>query len=308
MAVDRVSFGGWENNLRIANGRTELIITLDVGPRVISYRTADCTNVFKTFDTQLGGANESEWMPRGGHRFWLAPEDPVLSYWPDNDPVEHRVISDYEVETINQPTKQRPIRKIMTLALEPAASRVTVTHRAENHSHEALHLGTWGLSAMVPGGCEIIPLPRLGEHPRDLLPNRSMTLWPFTDMTDRRWRWGQRFIVLRQEEAGPTKLGLAHREGWIAYHRTDSLFLKTIEFREDAIYPDFGCNFETFANEEMLEVEALGPLTEVAPGGVTEHTERWDLFEGVSVPPRRDEEAMAWWIEPFLERAGLAGT
>ena len=305
MAVDRVSFGGWENNLRIANGRTELIITLDVGPRVISYRTADCTNVFKTFDAQLGGSNESKWMPRGGHRFWLAPEHPVLSYLPDNGSVEHRIISEFKVETSTPPIEQLPVRKIMTVELDATSSRVTVRHCAENAGREKLQVATWGLSAMVPGGCEIIPLPSQGEHPRDLLPNRAMVLWPFTDLTDRRWRWGRQFITLRQDDAAPTKLGLLHRERWIAYHREDSLFLKTIDYREGATYPDYGCNFETFTNEEMLEIEALGPLTEVAPGEATEHVERWDLFEGVSTPPRRDEEAMAWWIAPWLERAGF---
>lgn len=305
MAVDHVSFGGWENNLRIENGRTELIITADVGPRVISYRTADCTNVFKTFEAQLGGTGETTWLPRGGHRFWLAPEDPVLSYLPDNGAVEHRILSDFQVETISSPTAQLPFRKMMAVTLDPISSHVTVTHRAENCGEKPLQVATWGLSVMVPGGCEIIPLPPLGEHPRDLLPNRAMVLWPFTDMTDRRWRWGRRFLSLRQGDAGPTKIGLAHRERWVAYHREDSLFLKTIEFREDAIYPDFGCNFETFTNEEMLEVEALGPLVELAPGAVTEHTEHWDVFDGVSAPPRRDEEAMEWWIAPWLERAGL---
>ena len=303
MAVDHLSFGGWENNVRVANGQTELVITLDVGPRVISYRTADCTNVFKTFEEQLGGTGETAWMARGGHRFWLAPEDPVLSYLPDNASVEHRIISDFKVEASTLPKKQLPIRKIMTVELDPLTSHVTVTHRAENHGSEKLALATWGLSVMVPGGCEIIPLPPPGKHSGDSRPNRPMVLWPFTDMTDGRWRWGQRFITLRQGEAGPTKLGLMHREGWIAYHSYDSLFLKTIEVIEGATYPDFGCNFETFANEEMLEVEALGPLVELAPGASTQHTEQWDLFAGVSVPPRRDEEAIAWWIAPWLERA-----
>lgn len=306
MAVAHVSFGGWGNNVLIENGRTELIITLEVGPRIISYRTADCTNVFKTFSAQLGGTGERKWMSRGGHRFWLAPEHPVLSYLPDNSPVEHRIVSDHEVETITPPAEALPIRKMLTVALDPVSSHVTVTHRAENCGDKPVLVATWGLSVMVPGGCEIIPLPPLGEHPRDLLPNRSLILWPFTDMTDRRWRWGGRFITLRQEDAGPTKIGLAHRERWIAYHREDSLFLKTIEFREGATYPDFGCNFETFTNEEMLEVEALGPLVELAPGASTQHTEHWDLFEGASAPPRGDEEAIAWWITPWLERVGLA--
>jgi hypothetical protein len=304
MAIDYVSFGGWPNNLRIANAHAELIVTLDVGPRVISYRTTEGANVFKTFDAQLGGTAEAEWQSRGGHRFWLAPEHPVLSYIPDNDAVEHHVVSSEEVEFIHSLGASLPIRKTLTVALDQDSTRVTATHRAENIGAKPLTVATWGLSVMAPGGLEIIPLPPLGEHPRDLLPNRPMVLWPFTDMTDPRWHWGKRFITLRQGNAGPTKAGLAHKERWIAYHQGDSLFIKTIEFRDGATYPDFGCNFETFTNEEMLEVEALGPLVELAPGESTSHTEHWNLFAGVTPPPRQNEDALADWIAPWLQRAG----
>lgn len=305
MAVDYVPFGGWPTNVRIANAHAELIITLDVGPRVISYRTAAGENVFKTFDTHLGGTGEPEWKSRGGHRFWLAPEDPVLSYLPDNSPVQHRVISENEVEVENPASAQLPISKVMTVTLDPASTRVTITHRATNEGAQRFAAATWGLSVMAPGGIEIIPLPPLGEHPRDLLPNRPMILWPFTDMTDSRWRWGRRFITLRQADAGPTKAGLAFRERWVAYHRDDALFLKTIEFQEGATYPDLGCNFETFTNEEMLEVEALGQLVELAPGESTSHTEQWQLFDGVTAPAdENDDDALAEWIAPWMQQAG----
>jgi hypothetical protein len=304
MAVDHVSFGGWSDNLRLRNDHAELIITLNVGPRVISYRTTRGENAFKNFAGQLGTTGETEWKSRGGHRFWLAPEDPVLSYLPDNDAVEHRVISEHCVEVEDAPTDQLPIRKILTISLDPASSCVTARHRAENHGKTALPTATWGLSVMRPGGVEIIPLPPLGEHPRDLLPNRPMTLWAFTDMTDPRWRWGRKFITLRQDNAGPTKLGLAHSERWIAYHRGDSLFVKTLEYRSGAAYPDFGCNFETFTNEGMLEVEALGPLVQLAPGEATEHTEQWYVFDDVAAPRAADDDALAAWISPWLRRAG----
>ena len=295
MAIDYVSFGGWPNNLRLHNAHAELIVTLDVGPRVISYRALDGENVFKNFDAQLGGTGDSKWQARGGHRFWLAPEDEVLSYIPDNSTVDHRVISDYEIELSNAPTDQLPIRKILTLSLATDSSRVTVAHRAENHGSAPVELATWGLSVMRPGGVEIIPLPPLGEHPRDLLPNRTMTFWPYTSMTDPRWHWGKRFITLRQAAAPPTKLGLLHREDWVAYHCGESLFVKRIRFEEGTTYPDHGCNFETFTNEEMLEVEALGPLVDLAPGASTSHNEQWELVSGVSAAPN-DEEALTAWI------------
>ena len=295
MAVERVRFGGWENNLRLSNAQAELIVTLDVGPRVISYRSASGKNIFKTFEDQLGGVGETQWLPRGGHRFWLAPEDPVLSYLPDNSPVAYRVLSDFEIQLENAPNEQLPIRKVLRLVLDPGSARVTLTHRAENCGCKPWVCATWGLTMMRPGGIEIIPLPPLGSWPRDLLPNRRMVLWPYTDTADPRWRWGRRFITLRQANAGPTKLGLVHCEGWVAYHNDRSLFLKTIACDRDARYPDDGCNFETFTNAEMLETEALGPLIELAPGESTGHTENWELRDGIPVPPE-DEENLANWV------------
>ena len=88
---------------------------------------------------------------------------------------------------------------------------------------------------------------------------------------------------------------------WVAYHRGDSLFVKTIEFRDGATYPDGGCNFETFTNKEMLEVEALGPLVELAPGEATEHTEHWQLVRSESRGDAAidlDSDAIADWMAP----------
>src|SRR4051794_27521975 len=85
--MDRVEYHGWKNNLRLRNGDAELIVTLDVGPRVISYRLEGGKNVFKNYDDQLGKSGEADWQIRGGHRLWAAPEDPTRTYVPDNGPV-----------------------------------------------------------------------------------------------------------------------------------------------------------------------------------------------------------------------------
>ena len=45
-----------------------------------------------------------------------------------------------------------------------------------------------------------------------------------------------------------------------------------------AKYPDFGSNFEIFANDNFLELETLSPLLTVAPGDSIEHVEEWYLL------------------------------
>src|SRR5687767_10018651 len=33
--VEKTAYGGWANNLKLSNGEAEVVLTLDVGPRVI---------------------------------------------------------------------------------------------------------------------------------------------------------------------------------------------------------------------------------------------------------------------------------
>jgi hypothetical protein len=81
------------NCLRLANDHAELILTLDVGPRVISYQVTGGKNVFKTTPEELGKSHEPHFVPRGGHRIWIAPEN-ERTYAPDNVPVAHELLPD----------------------------------------------------------------------------------------------------------------------------------------------------------------------------------------------------------------------
>ncbi len=85
--IEVVEYRGWKSNLKLSNAACELVVTLDVGPRVIAYRLPGGFNVMKNYDAMMGGTGEPEWQIRGGHRFWLAPEDLTRTYFPDNRPV-----------------------------------------------------------------------------------------------------------------------------------------------------------------------------------------------------------------------------
>src|ERR1035437_9874397 len=85
--IEKIDFHGWANSWRMSNGEVELVVTGDVGTRVMRYGLAGGQNFFKEFAAQLGKTGEADWQPRGGHRVWIAPEDPVKSYAPDNTSV-----------------------------------------------------------------------------------------------------------------------------------------------------------------------------------------------------------------------------
>lgn len=305
MKIDRTAFGGWANCLRIANDHAELIVTLDVGPRVLCYsHLPGGKNILKINAEELGKSGEDHFVSRGGHRIWLAPED-QRTYALDNAPVTHELLP-AGVRLENAAVAPWQIRKELTITLAPDTSVVTLEHRATNDGPEPATLATWGITVMEPGGLEIIPRPPLGEHPRDLLPNRIQVLWPYTNTADDRWRWGREFITLRQTaHSSPTKLGLMHRMKWVGYLTRHALFIKTFGYEEGATYPDFGCNFETFSNAHMLEIETLSPLRTLAPGESVGHTETWRLFGSIPEPHSLKEDALADWLEPFLSKMGL---
>lgn len=309
VTVEKVEYQGWKNNLKLSNGDVELVVTLDVGPRVISYRLAGGKNVFKNYDDSLGKSGEPEWMIRGGHRLWAAPEDPARTYAPDNGPVVYKELGPGHVRFTPAPESAFGLQKEIDIALAPTGSKVTVTHRITNVGSAPTELAVWSLSVMAPGGTEVIPLPAKRPHPgsaknakgpADFAPGLTLVLWPYADFKDPRWHFGSKFLTLTQDaHRGPTKVGLAHRSGGVGYLNGGTLFVKRFDYHDGQAYPDGGVNYETFTNEDMLEMESLGPLTKLAPGRSAEHTETWELFGGIG--DAKGEAAIEEKVVPKLK-------
>ncbi len=286
--VAQSPYKGYPNCLKITNGQVELIATTDIGPRILSYRLLpDGPNVLKEFDDQLGGkSGEPGWVGRGGHRLWAGPEDLTRTYAPDNGKIRWAEIEDGVVLT--QPNDEFGIEKRISIQMARKGPVVTVTHELSNLGNEPAELAPWALTVMKGGGVEVLPLPAKAAHPgspagarspADFAPSASLVLWPYFSFTDDRWQFGERFITLTQKDRGPTKIGLAHTPGWAAYLNEKQIFVKFMSYQSQKLYPDRGVNYETFSNSNMVEMESLGPLVVLAPGGdSTEHVERWTLL------------------------------
>jgi hypothetical protein len=282
------SYKGYPNCIKLTNGDVELIATTDIGPRILSYRRLpDGPNVLRESEEELAGrSGEPGWVGRGGHRLWVGPEDLTRTYAPDNAPVRWAELDNGVLLT--QPADEYGIEKRMAIALAKSGPVVTITHTLMNVGNEPAEVAAWALTVMKGGGVEVIPLPAHADHPgsprnarspADFAASSTMVLWPYFSFTDDRWAFGDRYITLTQKKRGPTKIGLAHTPGWVAYLNDRQLFVKFISFQSQKTYPDRGVNYETFSNADMVEMESLGPLVVLAPGGdSTDHVERWSLL------------------------------
>jgi len=285
----------------LSNGEVELIAPLGYGPRVMRYARIGGPNAFGELSPakqRMATPFGDDWHIHGGHRLWYAPEGDPRSYYPDNSPV--RLDVDGTRITLSQAVEPHShLEKAITLELADDGSRVVVTHALTNHGMFAVELAPWALSVMSASGRAIFPVPPFVPHPTALAPARPLVVWPFTRMNDPRFGWGDRLLFLRHDPAAPApqKIGMYDPEGWMAYHQGDQLFVTRHDPRPGP-HADFGCNVETFTNDEILELETLGPLVSLAPGQTVKHEERWYLFAGVELG--EDEVSVAQVLAPLI--------
>ncbi|MEZ6141722.1 MAG: hypothetical protein R3B84_14215 [Zavarzinella sp.] len=304
-----VEYRGWKNNILLSNDQLELICTLDVGPRVISFRKAtNPFNVMKNYDEMMGGTGETEWQIRGGLRFWIAPEDLTRTYFADNRPVQCTPLGDFGVRLTPPEEVEYGLQKVMEVRLAESGNQVKIRLIVTNTGQTTTRLAPWAPTVMAPGGIEILPQPEKRNHPGHPLkaknpscfgPNQSLVLWPYFDFTDSRWTFGSRFIFLKQDaKKGPTKIGFATGLPWVAYWNQGTLFVKKFRHHEWATYPDLGTVYQTFSNEDMLEMETVGILTDLIPGQSAELEEVWELYDGIPEPT--SEAVVQEKIAPLL--------
>lgn len=281
VTMEKVEYGGWPNCVKLTNGKIELVVTTDVGPRVIRLGFVGGQNLLKEYADMLGKTGGDEWRIYGGHRLWHAPEAMPRTYSPDNGPVEYKW--DGKTLFLTQPVEaDTGIQKQIEITLEADADHVTMVHRLTNKGLWDVELAPWSLSVMAQGGRLVVPQEKYIAHTDYLLPARPIVLWHYTNLADPRWTWSEKYIQLQQDPKSPEpqKIGVRNSLGWAAYVLKDDVFIKRYELKADVTYPDFGCNTESFTNDEMLELETVGPMTTLkAEGGAVEHTEHWFLFK-----------------------------
>jgi hypothetical protein len=301
--VERVDYKGWHNCYRVTNGEVEVIVTGDVGPRIIRFGYVGSQNMFKEYADQLGKSGEEKFQLRGGSRVWKAPEDAV-SWAPDNVPVQITVtpaglIARAPLEPVSS------LQKEIEVSMAPSGTDVTISNRISNRSLQQLEFSPWALTMMAPGGVAISGFPPRGTHPQNLEPTNPLVMWAYTNLADQRWVFTRKYLILRQDRHNPEpqKLGLFNANTWGAYLLNGELFIKRAMADPSGTYPDFGCSFETFTNNEFLELETLGPKIKVLPGKTVELVEHWSLHRNVRLTELTDD-AIDTVVLPLVNAAG----
>ena len=294
--------------LEMSNELCRLVITLDKGPHIICYQMHGEPNVMfedlEDFHTQSGSDFDTyfypgaKWHIYGGHRLWLSPESMPETYYPDNFAVPYTTEGNTVILTPKE-QEGNHVQYVFKVTLEEKGTKVTVAHTIYNRDSKEKTFAPWGLSVLAPGGVEIVPQ---ADKQTGLLSNRILALWDYSDMSDPRLWWGNKYITLIQIPGMDKnfKLGLNHEKQWSSYLLGKELFVKRYHTVDGGNYPDGGCSFETYICKNFLEMESLGELKTLAPGESVDHVENWELsvVEGGFDP--KDEASVDGFAKKYL--------
>lgn len=286
--------------LRIRNAFVEIVVTLDVGPRILRYAVEGTPNFF--YEDRLAlisesGPEETEyygrganWRLYGGMRACPAPVTVPLSTFPDNNRVRYEV-SGRSVTFQPPPQRKNGLQLELCITLEEFGPEADVCWKLTN-TGSAREAGLWLPAALPAGAIAVLPACRQADPQ---MPDRNIAFWPGTSLGDRRLSWSGRHLMLRQDVRlfSVCRLQLRTDEDWMMHCGKESLMVR---------------HFEPGAD---IQVSMTGPCCQIGPVAAPkrlEHgerislRERWTAAEEERLPRFGDGEAAE-----ELERTYITG-
>lgn len=306
--IREINYSNYGKCIELSNGLVDVCVTVDIGPRIIRYGFTGCKNMMhedtersghksgSAFDSYYGDG--AKWYSYGGHRLWTSPESLPRTYYPDNAAVMYEICGN-SVKLFCDEQIRNNIQMTTTLTLSENSSELLVEHEIKNTGAFDAVFAAWALSVMAGGGmCAVANTKR----DTGLLSNRAVALWPYAKMNDERVYWGEDFITLRQQRGcgSAFKFGTTNENGYALYFNHNCMFVKKYTHEYGANYPDGGMSFESYTNDDFIEVETLSPLSAVSPGKSICHAERWQLFGNIEMPDADDEKTLNELVNKYV--------
>ncbi len=286
--------------VQLANDSLEILVTRSVGPRIISLKLTHGKNLFAELpDAGMACPGSGMFKLRGGHRLWHAPEIPSRTYLPDNNGVMVKEI-EHGLKVTPSVEVQTSIEKSIQITLPDQTATVIVDHSLKNVGYWPIELAPWAITQMKPGGIAILPQATDKADAAGVLPNRSLAIWPYTDMNSPHIQWGNRYIFIHATMSSDAlKLGFPNPANWLGYYVDQTLFVKKATYQPESEYFDFGSSTECYCRAEFIELETLGPRTTLEPNQSVTHRETWKLYPNVSFEPTETA------VQKLVEELGI---
>jgi len=268
--------------LQITNGKVKCLVTVDVGPRIIYYGFFDKNILFvdKNREIYMDGEFFDKNFKKGerynfygGHRLWKSEED-LFTYNCDNYPVKVQFTA-LGASFLSDVQKCTNLQFELIVNMNEDGSLV-VTHKITNKNVKPQILAAWGITMLAVGGIEILPMP---SKKTGFLHNRTLSVWDYTDLADKRLSFVGKYLKLKYLSDTPKalKIGIKNTDGFGFYVVDGLVFIKKVTYQTGKKYPDANCNFEAYTNDKFIEMESLSPIEKLKQNEAVVHVENWNI-------------------------------
>jgi hypothetical protein len=258
--------------------RVEYLMT--TGPRIIGlYVKGVEDNLLAETPEVHWNTPYGEYYIHGGHRLWVAPEDP-LYICPEP---ALKVIAEKDKVTLQSEVDAPGLQKEISFYLDQNCVRLT--HQVTWYGKEPVELAPWAITQLRLGGIAILPQP----FSEGLLPNRNLIFWPYSRVEDPRLEFHDDLILIHGSGAEQAfKIGGYNSHGWIAYLLGNALFVKRFSVEPMRGQPDMGSNVEAYVRDICIELETLGNLRTLQPQETMTYQETWEVSKEKFSPTLED--------------------
>ncbi|MEG1310586.1 MAG: hypothetical protein RSD47_01135 [Romboutsia sp.] len=289
--IKEIQYSNFGKSIYITNDIIEIVVPLDLGPRIIRYSFVNEDNMlFEDVDrlvtedlSNYKQYTDNKWYLYGGHRLWMSPEYMPSSYYPENTSIRYEKVEN-GVKIIGNIEEYNNIQKIVTIVLDKNSSKVEICNEIINLDEREKTIAPWAITTLCKDGVSITPISNIKT---DFTPNKVIAYWAYTKLDDKRMEFvDDKYLKITQDTKNNQafKIGLNNTDRWSAHCVGENVFLKTFDdvYTQVEDYSDYGVNFEIYTKELFLELESLGKLKTIGKNEKVVLNEKWYLMKNNS--------------------------
>ena len=300
--TDRITYFGYENCILLENAQTRVVLTESAG-RILEYSHKGPNAIY--LDPIQEGETFAEGQPTfgpTGGRLDIGPEmtipahpDLWLGQW------ESVITGPRSARLISKKDEPTGVQLIRDFVLDEHSTHLSVTQTIKNISDSEKHWGHWSRTFGTGGGIVLVPLTPESRFPDNYImygPGPVINYHP----KDPNIRVRDNFLEVLTTPLR-AKLGMDSQAGWFAYlDKNDLLWVKRYPVYPDRPYGELaGLTISIwYYQDQMCELEPIGPKENILPGGEASFTEDWWLLPYTYPKDGSDVDLQA--IDALVER------